>query len=176
MSPYVLQTNRRDAVIRLAVSKKWNDLRLHATIPSSRAVCALIALTLAQLLWTTSVLAQAPVKHTIIAASGEVAPEGGNYRSFTTVAVDARGQVAFDASLSGPSTSGVFLSDRKKTSAIALGGNPDPAAGNFNFVSTPSITTRGDVIFDTGTAIFSGDGRRSVPLCKTRTPRREVEV
>ena len=145
-------------------NKVERSLRLHATIPSSRASCALIALTLAQLLWTTSARAQAPVKHTIIAASGDVAPEGGNYRSFTTIAVNARGQVAFDALLTGPSTSGVFFSDRKKTSAIALGGNPDPASGNFSFVSTPSITARGDIIFDTGTAIFSGDGRTTVPL------------
>ena len=149
----------------LRVSKKEErSLRLHATIRSNRAVCALIALTPAQLLWTTSVRAQASVKQTIIAASGDVAPEGGNYRSFTTIAVNERGQVAFDALLTAPSTSGVFLSERKQVSAIALGGNPDPASGNFSFVSTPSITARGDVIFDTSTAIFSGDGRRTVPL------------
>ena len=143
--------------------KVERSLRLHATIPSNGAICALIALTLAQLLWTTSVRAQAPVNHTIIAASGDVAPEGGNYRSFTTIAVNARGQVAFDAFLTGPSTSGVIFCDRKKTSPISFGGNPEPAPGNFSVCIVPCITT-GDVIFDTSTAIFSGEGRRTVPL------------
>src|SRR6185503_3090190 len=127
MNSYRLMSRRLIVEMRsfaFRVSKKVErSLRLHATIPSSRVVCALIALTLAQLLWTTSVQAQAPVKHTIIAASGDVAPEGGKYRSFTTVAVNERSQVAFDALLTGPSTSGVFFSDRKKTSAFALGGN-----------------------------------------------------
>ena len=108
--------------------------------------------------------ARAQVKHTIIAATGTAAPAGGNYLFLNTIAVNARGQVAFDAFLSGPSTSGVFVSDGMRSSAIALGGNPDPAAGNFGSVFAPSITTRGDVIFDTDTGIFRGDGRRTVPL------------
>ena len=122
--------------------------------------CAFIALTLSNLLFVTGVRAQ--VRHTIIAASGDAAPAGGNYFEFlNTLAVNARGQVTFDARLSGPSTSGVFVNDGATTSAIALGGNSDPTAGNFSFVSTPFLTTRGDVIFDTGTGIFRGDGRRA---------------
>ena len=65
------------------------------------------------------------------------------------VAVNARGQITFDTRLSGPSTTGVFLNAGTTTSTIALGGNVNPTAGNFNFVSTPFVTTRGDVIFDT---------------------------
>lgn len=138
------------------------------TFPSRRiakATCTvwvLIALTLAQFLLATG--AQAQVKHTIIAASGDTAPAGGTYLSFNTFALNERGQVAFDAFLGGPSTSGVFVSDRTTTSAIALGGNPDPAAGNFSFLTAPSITSRGDVIFYTDTAILRGDVRTTVPL------------
>lgn len=125
--------------------------------------CAVIALTLSQFLSVTSVLAQ--VRHTIIAASGDAAPAGGNYVGFlNTLAVNARGQLAFDARLGGPSATGVFVSNGITTSAIALGGNPDPTAGNFSFVSTPFITTRGDVIFNTDTGIFRSDDRRTVAL------------
>jgi hypothetical protein len=116
-----------------------------------------------QFLLVTGVRAQ--TRHTIIAASGDAAPAGGNYTTFlNTLAVNARGQVAFDARLSGPSVTGVFVSDQISSSAIALGGNPDPTAGNFNFVSTPFITTRGDVIFNTDTGIFLGDGKRTIAL------------
>jgi hypothetical protein len=127
-------------------------------------------MTLAQFLGATSARAQAQVKHTIIAASGDAAPAGGNYLRFNTLTVNARGQVVFDAFLGGPSTSGVFVRDRKTTSAIALGGNPDPAAGNFSFVTAPSITTQGDVIFDTDTAIFRSDGRSTAPIMQNGDP------
>jgi hypothetical protein len=127
--------------------------------------CALIALTLSQVLPLTEVRSQ--VTHTVIAASGKAAPAGGNYRDFlNTLALNARGQVAFDARLVGPSTTGVFVSDQISTSAIALGGNLDPTAGNFNFVSTPFITTRGDVIFNTDTGIFLNDGKHTVALAQ----------
>ena len=127
---------------------------------------AFIALMLSQFLSVISVEAQVP--HTIIAASGDTAPSGGTYTSFlNTLAVNARGQVTFDARLGGPSTTGVFVSDGTTTFPIALGGNPDPTAGNFNFVSTPFLTTRGDVIFDGGTGLFSGDGKHTVPLVQT---------
>ena len=125
--------------------------------------CAFIALMLSQFLTVTRVRAQ--VQHTIIAASGDAAPAGGNYNGFlNTLAVNARGQVTFDTRLGGPSTTGVFVFDGTTTSAIALGGNLDPTAGNFNFVSNPFITTRGDVIFDSGTGIFRGDGKRNVAV------------
>jgi hypothetical protein len=125
--------------------------------------CALIALTLSQVLSLTGVRSQ--VRHTVVAASGDSAPAGGNYKEFlNTLALNARGQVAFDARLAGPSTSGVFVSDQISTSAIALGGNPEPTAGNFNFVSTPFITTDGNVIFNTDTGIFRDDGKRAVAL------------
>jgi hypothetical protein len=128
-----------------------------------RFISVLIALTLSQVLFVTGVRSQ--VRHTIVAASGDAAPAGGNYADFlNTLAVNARGQVAFDARLGGPSKTGVFVSDQVSTSVIALGGNPDPTAGNFNFVSTPFITTRGDVIFNAGTGIFLNDGKRTVPL------------
>src|SRR5262245_19662567 len=78
------------------------------------------------------------MRHTIIAASGAAAPAGGNYVFFFNARLTARPEVVFAAILSGPSTSGVFVGDASRTSAIGLGGNPDPAAGNFGFVNNRS--------------------------------------
>jgi hypothetical protein len=130
---------------------------------------AFIALMLFQCLSVIDVRAQ--VQHTVIAASGDAAPAGGNYASFlNTLALNARGDVAFDARLGGPSATGVFVNDGVTTSVIALGGNPDPTAGNFNFVSTPFLTTRGDVIFNTDTGIFRRDGKHTVALVQNGDP------
>jgi hypothetical protein len=150
-------------------SEVERSLRLHTTMRASRAICALIALTLTQFLSAAD--ARAQVRHTIIAASGDAAPAGGNYLFFlSTPASNTPGQVAFDAFLGGPSHSGVFVSDGRTTSVIALGGDPDPAAGNFGFAFAPSLTTRGDVIFITDTGFFRGDGRRAVPLVQSGDP------
>jgi len=143
-------------------SERERSSNLQPTLRGSHAVFALVVLTLAQFLCTAGALAQAT--HTVIAASGTAAPAGGNYFGFDTVAMNSRGQVAFNAILAGPSTSGVFVNHGTTTSAIALGGNPDPAAGNFSFVTIPTVTTPGDVIFNTDTAIFRSHGRRTVPL------------
>lgn len=138
------------------------------TMRASRAICALIALTLIQ--FPAAADAQAQVRHTIIAASGDAAPAGGNYLSFLSIpAVNVRGQVAFDAFLGGPSRVGVFVSDGTTTSAIALAGDPDQAT-NFGFVIAPFVTIRRDVIFITDTGFFRGDGRRAVPIVQSGDP------
>ena len=87
--------------------------------------CALIALTLSQFLSVMAVRAQ--VQHTIIAASGDAAPAGGNYLTFlNTFALNARGdgikigndgQVAFIATL----TSGVGGVDASNNMGIWVG-------------------------------------------------------
>ena len=111
------------------------------------------------------------VHHTVVAASGSPAPAGGNYFGFSAVDVNARSQVTFNASLLGPSTTGVFVVDGRTTSAIALGGNPDPAAGNFGFVSNPFITPQGRVVFDADVAgIFRSNGRMTIPLVRDGDP------
>ena len=139
------------------------------TMPARRAGFTIIALVLAQCL--SVIGAQAQVRHTIIAAAGDAAPEGGNYSNFfNTLELNARGQVAFAGTLGGPSTTGAFVSDGVTTSAIALGGNPDPAARNFDFVSAPSLNTRGDVIFNGGNGIFRSDGKSIVPLVQDGEP------
>jgi hypothetical protein len=113
----------RDHIIEWKATMRtvWNSVVL---------VCALI-LTLPVAQMTLSAGAETGASHTVVAASGTAAPAGGNYAIFTHVTVNARSQIAFDASLGGPSTSGVFVGDGRRTATIALGGDPDPAAANF---------------------------------------------
>ena len=111
------------------------------------------------------------VRHTVLATSGGAAPAGGTYVTFVRVALNARSEMAFEASLGGPSTSGVFLTDGRTTSAMALGGNPDPAAGNFAFVDNPFVTSHGDVVFDADfAATFRSHGSVTVPLVRNGDP------
>src|SRR5262245_21965905 len=104
------------------------------------------------------------IRHSIIAASGAAAPVGGNYVSFFNARLKARPEVAFDAILSGPSTTGVFVGDPNRTSAIGLGGNPDPTAGNFVAVNNPFITPNGNVVFDVNNSVFTSNSREIIPL------------
>src|SRR5580765_7448842 len=114
--------------------------------------------------------AGAEVSHTVLAASGAAAPAGGIYNGFSAVKLNARGQAAFSATLRGPSTTGVFLEDRKGTATIALGGDPDPSSANFGFVGNPSITRRGEVLFDADGSSFISNGRSSAPLVRNGDP------
>jgi hypothetical protein len=109
------------------------------------------------------------VRHTIIATSGTAAPAGGNYSPFLFKPIlNARDQVVFDAGLTGPSISGVFVGDGTTTSTIALGGNPDPAAGNFGSVSNAFFfTPNGDVVFDVDfNDVFTSNGSTIAPLVR----------
>jgi hypothetical protein len=111
------------------------------------------------------------VRHTIIAASGTAAPIGGNYFLFFNARLNARPEVTFDAILSGPSSTGVFVGDGRTTTTIALGGNPDPTAGNFGFVINPFITPDGNVVFDANSSsIFKSNRRAIVPLVQDGDP------
>ena len=130
-----------------------------------------LALPFAQFSLTT--VAQAEVRHTIIATTGEAAPAGGNYlpSSFSNVSLNARHEVAFDASVGPPFTTGVFVGDGRTTSTVALGTNPDPAAPSFGSVSNPFITSNGEVVFDVNFSNpFRSDGKTIVPLARDGDP------
>ena len=136
------------------------------TRPAKRAVLTFVALLLIALPFA-HVMLSSPVSvvHTVVATSGVAAPAGGNYFIFFNARLNARPEVVFDALLSGPSTTGVFVGDGRTTSTIALGGNPDPAAGNFGFVINPLVTSNGNVVFDANsTSIFTSNRREIVPI------------
>ncbi|WP_321471936.1 choice-of-anchor tandem repeat NxxGxxAF-containing protein [uncultured Paludibaculum sp.] len=133
---------------------------------------ALVVPSFAQMFSTGA--ATSKVRHTIVAASGGTAPVGGNYSllSFLNATLNARHGVAFDAFVTGPPpTPGVFVREGNRTSAIALGVNPDPTAPSFGFVSSPVITRNGDVVFDVNFSdVFRSDGKKIVPLLRLGDP------
>ena len=109
------------------------------------------------------------VSHTIITTTGDPAPSGGSYLpgSFSTVRLNPRHDVAFDAAVGPPFTSGVFVANGKTISTIALGTNPDPAAPSFGFVSDPFITPNGEVVFDVNSVdSYRSDGKTIIPLAR----------
>jgi len=101
------------------------------------------------------------VRHTVLAATGQASPAGGNYLpfSFNNVSLNARHEVAFDASLGAPNfTTAVFVNDGKTTSIVA----PD-----LRSASNPFLTSNGDVLFDVnGTDTYTDDGKTIVPLVR----------
>jgi len=136
------------------------------------ALAASMALPLARI--SSAAAANVNVRHTVIAATGDATPIGGNYLpfSFTNVGLNARHEVAFEAVVAAPSfTSGVFVGDGKTTSTIALGVNPDPAGPSFGSASNPYITPNGNVLFDAnGSDTFRSDGKTIVPLVRDGDP------
>ena len=148
------------------ISHKTSD-RSTRRGPAKRAALPLVALSLIALPFAHVMLSSSVkvVRHTVVATSGVAAPAGGNYFIFFNARLNARPEVVFDALLSGPSTTGVFVGDGRTTSTIALGGNPDPAAGNFGFVINPLVTSNGNVVFDANsTSIFTSNRREIVPI------------
>ena len=148
------------------ISHKTSD-RSTRRGPAKRAALPLVALSLIALPFAHVMLSSSVkvVRHTVVATSGVAAPAGGNYFIFFNARLNARPEVVFDALLSGPSTTGVFVGDGRTTSTIALGGNPDPVAGNFGFVINPLVTSNGNVVFDANsTSIFTSNRREIVPI------------
>lgn len=133
-------------------------------IYSSVLACALFAgLAPGTIVSSAAGGANGGVTHTIVAASGTAAPDGGTYNTFTAVSLDAANEVAFDATLRGPSGSGVYVAGQTTATTVALGGNPDPAAANFTFVRNAFMTQNGGVVFtaDAGDVFVRKGGRSS---------------
>ena len=78
-----------------------------------------------------------------IAQTGDAAPGGGTFLSFSQQSLNASGEVAFDAIFStrGP---GVFLFSRGVVSSIARWGDPAPG-GTISSANSPSLNDAGQV-------------------------------
>jgi hypothetical protein len=107
-------------------------------------------------------------RHTVIAKSGDAAPEGGNYSifSFFNANLNERGTAAFDSVVFGATPAfGVFAGDGKRTSTVAMGTSLDGSDPKSGMASNPFIINDGDVVFNGGPLqIFKSDGRRFIPL------------
>ncbi|HEX5085705.1 MAG TPA: choice-of-anchor tandem repeat NxxGxxAF-containing protein [Blastocatellia bacterium] len=128
---------------------------------------ALVALSSARM--SSAAIAKVKARHTVIAATGDAAPDGGAYITFFNATLNARHAVAFDAFVIGPHpTTGVFVRHDKTTCTIALGADPDPAAPGFGVTLNPFITSNGDVVFDVNDSdVYRSDGRTIVPLVRS---------
>ena len=105
--------------------------------------------------------AQTQVNHVVIARTGDAAPAGGNYAHLNTVTLNRRGNAAFDSTLRGTDSSGVFTFDGTTSTAVALGGNSGP----FDFVSVPIIDEFNRVLFSDDVAgLLRSEHSTIVPL------------
>jgi hypothetical protein len=135
--------------------------------------CSLVLLSATVALASAQVPSDADVRvrHTVIAASGDAAPTGGTYLSFSFInaRLNTRHEVVFDAVVSGPPlTTGVFVGDGRTPSPIALGTSLDPAVPTFGEVFNPFITANGDVVFQANFSdILVADGRTIVALARS---------
>src|SRR5205814_1857205 len=92
--------------------------------------------------------AAAQVAVTPVVVSGSAAPAGGNYSNFNSFTLNTSGQVAFNASLTGGSSSqGIFAGPAGSPSTVALSGTAAPAGGNYGTLGGPGFNAAGQVGF-----------------------------
>lgn len=88
-----------------------------------------------------------------VALQGAVAPGGGgNYSGFfSSVTLNASGQVTYQANLTGgPSNGGLFTGLPGAVQAVALQGAPAPSGGNYSALGNPVSNNAGQVAFASG--------------------------
>ena len=106
----------------------------------------------------------APVR---VALTGTAAPAGGNYTvtaaGFGNPAINAAGQVAFRADLTGPSSpNGIFTGTPGALQTVALQGPATPGpAGSYGSFSNPVLNGAGQVAFD-ATGLFGGSSTQGM--------------
>ena len=90
-----------------------------------------------------SAAASASAAPITVALSGTAAPGGGTFGAFTNPVLNASGEVAFAASVTGgTSTSGIFTAVPAATpQAIALQGTAAPAGGNYGTLYSSATST-----------------------------------
>ena len=83
-----------------------------------------------------------------VALQGNAAPAGGNYSSLSGPVINASGQVAFPANLTGGSaTNGIFAGTVGALQPIALQGSAAPAGGIYSTLSGPALNASGQLAF-----------------------------
>ena len=90
---------------------------------------------------------------TSVALSGDTAPEtgGGTYASFNSVSINASGDVAFTAAVTGGTAAyGVFVDSGGTDTALAVSGDtaPGTGGGTYSVLSDCAMNDSGNVMFD----------------------------
>lgn len=97
---------------------------------------------------TQGIFVGAPGAVQAAALTNTAAPAGGNYSGFVTSVLNGAGQVAFQASLTGgSSTRGIFAGAPGAVQATALQGTAAPAGGNYVSFFNPVLNGAGQVAF-----------------------------
>lgn len=132
-----------------------------------------IPLLLLSICLTLAGAGQAGAQTATIVMSGEASPDGnGTFISFEVPTVNANGEVAFVASLTGTALGttdalGIYLASADSINALVRSGNPAPDGnGQFAlFAANYSGTNQVVALSDAGTASFGGylDGTSSPP-------------
>ena len=106
-------------------------------------------------LFSAAAAASASAAPITIELSGATAPGGGTFSAFTNPVLNASGEVAFAASLTGgTSTSGIFTGTPSSVQAIALQGTAAPAGGNYGTLYS-SATSTSTTLNSSGTLAFT---------------------
>jgi hypothetical protein len=96
---------------------------------------------------------------TSVAVMGDAAPAGGNYSAMFSPALNAAGNVAFLANLTGgSSTRGIFVGtpgQQLQTIALQGAGAPNGGGATYSGIGNPSLNASGQVAF---TSILTGAG------------------
>ena len=101
---------------------------------------------------TEGIFAGTPGAIAAVARRGTPAPEGGNYDGFGTPVLNGAGQLAFDADLTGgTSTEGIFAGTPDAIAAVARSGNPAPGGGSYFY----DVQVARFVFNDSGQVAFS---------------------
>ncbi|HMO83919.1 MAG TPA: hypothetical protein PKC18_03260, partial [Lacipirellulaceae bacterium] len=116
---------------------------------------------------------------TAIARPGMPAPGGGSYDSVDPPSLNAGGQVAFHATLTGTSSwDGVFIHDGAAAAAIAREGAAAAGGGTYGgFDTLPQVNSLGQVAFwsaingsSSETGLFVSDGVTAAVVVRDNTP------
>ncbi|HEX3602015.1 MAG TPA: choice-of-anchor tandem repeat NxxGxxAF-containing protein, partial [Lacipirellulaceae bacterium] len=96
-----------------------------------------------------------------VALSGVPSPAGGNYTGFGTPVLNAAGEVAFYATLSTSSATGIFAGNVGSLQTVALRTSAAPGGGTYTTLNSPfAMNSLGQVAFDAttsgGAGIFAG--------------------
>jgi hypothetical protein len=105
-----------------------------------------------------------------VARDNTPAPTGGTFSSLNGFAINARGQVAFEAVMAGGSADfGVFRTHGEETQTIFAANQSAPGGGLFSDFSDPVMNERGEIVVVAGPlqnttssfGVFLSDGNRA---------------
>jgi len=127
---------------------------------------------------TQGIFRTGPGRTVAIATDNSFVPTGGTFSFFGDPVINARGQVAFFAGMSGGSADfGIFRGDGRNTTVIAAANQSAPGGGTFVDFGDPVINSQGQVAVDgavsngvSASGEFLGDGTKALAVALAGRP------